>query len=95
MQKRVTVSELDAIIKRINIITGSPLEPYATGADGKAIPQAGNYHLSGAYGGYSLHRMVPSGGITDVFRCGHVTARELRDLMWAFITGLDTAKGDE
>ncbi len=94
MQKRVTVSELDAIIKRINILTGSPLETYATGADGKAIPQAGNYHLSGAYGGYSLHRMVPSGGIADVFRCGHVTARELRDLMWAFITGLDTAKGE-
>lgn len=92
MQKRVTASELDAIIKRINIITGSPLEPYATGPDGKAIPQGGNYHLSGAYGGYSLHRMVPSGGISDVLRCGHVPARELRDLMWAYISGLDAAK---
>lgn len=94
MPKRVTVSELDAIIKRINTITGSPLEPYTTGANGKAIPQAGNYHLSKSYGGYSLHRMVPSGGIADVLRCGHVAAREMRDLMWAFITGLDTAKGE-
>ena len=94
MQKRVTVSELEAIIKRLNIITGSPLEPYATGPDGKAIPQAGSYHLSGAYGGYSLHRMVPSGGIVDVLRCGHVTARELRDLMWAFINGFEASKGE-
>lgn len=92
MQKRVTASELDAIIKRINIITGSPLEPYATGPDGKAIPQGGNYHLSGAYGGYSLHRMAPGGGVADVLRCGHVTARELRDLMWAFINGFEAAK---
>ena len=94
MQKRVNVSEIDAVIKRINIITGSPLEPYATGLDGKAIPQAGNYHLSGAYGGYSLHRMAPTGGVTDVLRCGHVTARELRDLMWAFISGFYAAKGE-
>lgn len=94
MQKRVTVSQLDAIVNRINTITGSPLEPYATGPDGKAIPQAGNYHLSGAYSGYSLHRMVPSGGASDVLRCGYVSARELRDLMWAFINGLEAAKGE-
>jgi hypothetical protein len=69
-------------------MTKSPAEPYRT-VDGKAVANKGNYHISGAYGGYCLHRMVnESGGVSDVFSCGHVPARELAALMSAYTAGL-------
>ena len=56
----------------------------------KYTANIGNYHLSGAYGGYALHRMdTDGGGITDVLRVGHVSKRELYNSMQAFIRGID------
>lgn len=90
MSKRVTDKDLEAIVKRINLITGSPLEPYTKGDDGKYKANIGCYHLSHAYGGVSLHRMHnDGGGVVDVFRCGHVSKRELQMMMFAFIEGMD------
>ena len=92
-QPRVTVAHLRAIIDRINRITGSPAEPYAKGADGKHHAQIGNHHLSRAYGGYCLHRMSnEGGGVRDVFYCGHIPARQLANLMHAYIAGLEGAR---
>lgn len=47
----------------------------------------GNFHLSGAYGGVSLHEMTTDGGgvVRDVFRCGHVPKRELAGLIDAYM----------
>jgi hypothetical protein len=88
MTTRVTEAQLEAIVKRINVATGSPLEPYVN-----RVAQIGCYHLSGAYGGVSLHRMTcTSGGIKDVFNCGHITKRELADRMYAFLDGFDAAQ---
>jgi hypothetical protein len=82
---RITESHLEAIAARINHITGSPLEPYI---NGKA--QIGNYHISHAYGGVCLHRMVnEGGGVSSPLSTGHVTKRELANLMCAYISGLN------
>ena len=90
----ITKADLQATIDRINRMTGSFLEPYTK--EGEVPNQTykaniGNYHLSGAYGGYALHRMETSGGgIMDVLAVGHVSKRELYNLMHAFIRGIDT-----
>ena len=84
---RITEKDLRAVIDRINMVTGSPAKPYV---DGK--PQAGCYHLSGAYGGVALHRMARTGtGVTDIFY-GHGTKRELYDKMQAWLAGYEHAK---
>jgi hypothetical protein len=88
MTTRITRAHLDAKAATINSMTKSPAEPYRT-VDGKAVANKGNYHISGAYGGYCLHRMCnESGGVSDVFSCGHVPARELAGLMSAYMAGL-------
>jgi hypothetical protein len=90
--KAVTESQLKAVVARINRITGSPSEPYTKNADGKYSSNIGNYHLDGAYGGVSLHRMASDGGgASDVLQCGHVSKRELLSLMFAYIAGLNDA----
>jgi hypothetical protein len=82
---RVTEKQLEAIVDRINRITGSPSAPYI---DGKA--QVGNYHISHAYGGVALHRMYnEGGGVTSPLSTGHIPKRELAALMYAFINGLE------
>jgi hypothetical protein len=88
MSTRITRTFLEAKAATINGMTKSPAEPYRT-VDGKAVANKGNYHISGAYGGYSLHRMCnESGGAADVLNIGHVSARELAGLMSAYIAGL-------
>ena len=83
---RITDKHLQAIVDRLNRITGMPAAPYI---DGKA--QMGNYHLSHAYGGVALHRMYnDAGGITSPLSTGHITKRELANLMHAYIAGLES-----
>lgn len=88
MTTRVTRSQLEAIVARINRATGAPMEPYTIGADGRAVHNPGNYHLSGAYGGWCLHRMSEGGGVSTPLVAGHVPARELANLMHAYLAGL-------
>jgi hypothetical protein len=81
---RVTEAQLQAIVDRLNRVTGMPAAPYV---NGKA--QVGNYHLSHAYGGVCLHRMHnEGGGVSCPIVGGHVTKRELANLMHAYIAGL-------
>lgn len=87
MNSRITDSNLQAIVDRINRTTKSPLQPYAGGKS-----QVGNYHLDHAYGGVALYQMDnESGGCRDVLQCGHTTKRNLAELMHAFIRGLEAA----
>lgn len=89
----ITQKQLKSIVDRINRQTESPMETWATRPDGRFISNVGNYHLDWAYGRVSLHRMVNElGGVSDVFRCGHVSKRELANRMWAFLDGLEAAK---
>ena len=88
MTTRINRSFLDAKAATLNSMTKSPAEPYRT-VDGKAVANVSNYHISGSYGGYSLHRMCnESGGVSDVFNIGHVSARQLAALMSAYMAGL-------
>lgn len=88
MTTRITRAHLDAKAATINNMMKSPAEPSRM-VDGKYRANVGNYHISGSYGGYSLHRMCnESGGVSDVFSCGHIPARQLAALMSAYTAGL-------
>jgi len=90
---RVTVSHLRAVIARINRETDSPAEPYYLDADGRLRAQIGNFHLSRAYGGFALNRMVTEGGgVSSPLSTGHIPARDLMNRMHAFLAGLDAAR---
>lgn len=89
---RITKKSLQDKVNTINSLLKTEPEPYAAPpvepfAGLRA--NVGNYHLSMAYGGYALNRMVnESGGAADVFNKGHMSARELSDLLHGFIAGI-------
>ena len=92
MSERITEKMLERLCDLINQETGSPMASYVKGADGKYHAQVGNYHLSHAYGGVNLCRMSnTSGGISNVFSCGHVPKRDLYNRMHALLAGLRIA----
>jgi hypothetical protein len=87
---RITEKDLQATVDQINHVTHSPAAPWVHEA-GRSVANIGNYHLDGAYGGVSLHRMENEhGGVSDVFRCGHISKRDLYERMHAFLAGLAT-----
>ena len=67
----VTKKTIEAQIERLNRETNNP---------------PAHYHLSGAYGGYSLHRMG-----SDVFGSGHITKRDLSARISAMLVGIHAA----
>lgn len=90
---RTSIKTLETLCRWINERTGSPLEPHTKDENGKLRANIGNYHLSGACGGYCLHRMHnESGGVTTPLVNGHVPKRDLELAMRAFLTGIDTAQ---
>ena len=90
MSNRISKKDLENVVSRINHIAGTPQEPYSM-VEGKYKPNAGCYHLSGAYGGYSLVQMSSRdgcSGVRNVLNTGYVPKRELYDAMQAYISGL-------
>ena len=86
--ERTTQKQLEFLCARINSAQQTPAQPYER-IDGSLVGQIGNYHLSGAYGGVSLHQtMTVGGGVRDVFGCGHVTKRDLYNRMGAYLAGV-------
>ncbi len=89
MSNQITKQFLQAQVDRLNRTMKMPMEPYTKTGD-KYAANIGNYHLDGAYGGWALHRMGnESGGISDVFRCGHVSKRELSGRISAMLDGIE------
>lgn len=89
---RITRKTLQSVVDRLNRETGSPANPWTKGEDGKYRSNIGNFHLSGAYGGWSLHRMInEAGAVSDVFSGGHVPARELYNQIHAYLRGIEFA----
>lgn len=85
----ITEKHLQATVDRINRLTSSPVESYSKTGD-VFTANVNNYHLSFACGGVSLHRMSNgSGGVSDVFRCGHIKKRDLYERMHAFLAGME------
>lgn len=90
---KVTEKQLQALVDRINEMTDSP-STSSTKFDGEYKANIGNYHLSLAYGKASLHRVANvDWGIEDVFKCGHVTKKELKDLLHSFIDSYELVLG--
>ena len=88
--QRITIKNLKAAALMLNNMTGNPVEAYKKGEDGKYTACIGNFHISQAYGGYSLHQMAnDGGGVRDIFNMGHMPARQLFDLIHAFRRGYD------
>lgn len=86
--KRITRADLDGAVDLLNRIAGTPTRPYRFNTRTANI---GNYHLSGAYGGWALHQMAnEGGGIRDIFNMGHMPARELYNLIHAYRKGMET-----
>jgi len=96
MAQRITKKFLCAQIKNLNGLFSQPNEPYvhnedgtiARTEDGRIIANVGTYTLSQAYGGYSLEQMSKGGGVSNPLHSGHVPARELSDLIAAYMAGI-------
>ena len=94
MATRITIANLEAVVDRINRVTGSPSTPWRREGD-RSRANIGNYHLSHAYGGVCLHRMCnESGGVTTPLGSGHVPKRELYEQLHAFARGIEIGKGE-
>lgn len=95
MADRITDKHLTALCDRLNKVTGSPMTAYAIGEDNRSHAQVGNFHISHAYGGVCLHRMVnTSGGVSCPLQAYHGPKRELYDQMQAMLRGIELAKGE-
>lgn len=99
MSDRVTNADLEAACKRINrTVNGTDETPlWRRIHDLEEAPinvaSIGVYYVDGAYGGVALYRITSEGGgCTDVFNVGHVPKRELRNLMFAYLEGIDAER---
>ena len=89
---RITNKMLENKVDYLNQITGNPATSW-TNTDDKMKANIGNYHVSGAYGGVSLHQMMnDGGGVNSTFSCGHIPKRALYEKICAFVSGYETAK---
>ena len=90
---RITIKFLNAQCTRLNRLTGSPLEAYTKSQEGTFKANVGCFHISQAYGGYCLHRMHNEcGGASSPLNTGHIPARELSNLISAYIAGIESTK---
>ena len=97
MSRRITISDLDAVARRLNRMVGVPeseqrREPTEQERSaGILYPSTvGRYYFSGAYGGWELVQIVNlGGGVRDVLRSGHVPARQAYNLAHAYAAGLE------
>lgn len=91
--QRVTIKQLESLCEMLNRMTDSPMKPYERDEDGKLVAQIGNYHISQAYGGVCVHRMVnEGGGVNTPIVHGHIPKRELFEQIWAYIRGMQDAR---
>ena len=85
--QRITNSQLENLCQYINTITDSPMN-YRNVDTGKIA--VGHFSISHAYGGVCVHRTVnEGGGCSTPIAYGHISKRELYELMHAFIKGLE------
>ena len=85
--QRITLSHLEAAVARLNEATNSPATARSHTADDKYVANIGNWHVSGAYGGVTLHRIVnESGGVRSYG--GYGTKRELLSRVHAMLDGI-------
>jgi hypothetical protein len=74
---RCTAASLAPIVDRVTRTLGLPTEG------------PGSLHLSRAYGGVALHQITSGTATRDVLNSGHVSAPALRDMLWAYLRGIE------
>ena len=79
---RIYQKDLEAVAARLNKLIGIEEKvKYNT---------VGGFIIDHAYGGVSLHKIENGhGAVSDVFRCGHITKKELYYRINAFIDGIE------
>lgn len=94
MAQKITRPFVERQLENLNRKCGTPLQPYLNLNDGNGIqPQAGNYHLDNAYGGYALVRMCQQGGGTSqVGNTGFVSLKVISMYIRMFSEGYTAAK---
>jgi len=91
--ERIKESQLQHLVSRINVVTGSPELPW--GLDLNKLPSAniGNYHLASNLYGWNLQRMHnASGGVTTPIGSTSLSKREMYGQLYAFLRGIETAR---
>lgn len=82
---RITKNDLEHIVSVLNNKCGFESKPKWN--------DIGSYHISGAYGGVTLHKIVnESGGVQTVLPCGYTTKKELYNLVCAYLQGIGTTQ---
>jgi hypothetical protein len=90
MSQRITVKNLERLCEHLNKVTENKTAPWVQGEDGRNRANIGTFYIDGAYGGWSLSQLVnESGGARNVLSIGHVPARELFNLMHAYLRGME------
>lgn len=91
--QRITEKQLESLCDYLNTITNSPATYGGRNEAGQFKANIGHYHISHAYGGVCLHRVMnEGGGVNTPVVHGHVPKRELFNLMHAFIKGLEAVR---
>lgn len=86
---KITLKLLQNKVDFINEATNSPETAYTRTATGQLIANIGHYHISQAYGGVALARIVTSGGgVSMPTNSGHITKRELCHELDGFIAAI-------
>ena len=90
---RITKSDLNNMVARLNHTAGTPTEPYTKGEDGNYHPNALCYHLDGAYGGWQLAQMCTEGsGTSHPIHMGYVSKKDCYYAIHTFIMGMEAGK---
>ena len=72
----IKLSHIENKLEELNQKLGRATEPCQR-VDGKLVWNIGTYTLSGAYGGWNVHKIVnQSGGVSEPFGSGHISKRE-------------------
>lgn len=72
----ITIAQIENKLEQLNQKLGRPAKP-CQHIDGKLVWNIGTYCLSGAYGGWNVHKIAnDGGGVSEPFGSGHVSKRE-------------------
>lgn len=95
MAQKITRPFVERQLENLNRLMGMPTQPYFRDENGVIAPQAGNYHLDNAYGGYKFCRMsetLGSSGTTDIGNMGYRSLPVVSQYIRMFVEGYRAAK---
>lgn len=82
---RINEKDLERAVKRLNELSGTPVNTYSHDANGYNVRNVGNFSIHMAYGGYKLIQEVESGGCRQISTGGYEPKREIFNQLQALI----------